>query len=139
MGIGRVIFYYFYEEFGHFTVKDFDWLGYRYLENLKRQLRKFDVYVAQRDDITVAQCLINVTLKEYRKWIEGDAELDVPIPLKAPKLTVDAPSTLAPRVPLIESTIDDVTKAPIDLPFASFRQEPIALHLQTKELLEERQ
>lgn len=139
VGTGRAIFYYFYEEFGHFTAKDFDRLGHRYLENLKRQLRKFDVYVAQRDDITVAQCLVNATLEEYRKWTEGDAELDVPIPPKAPKLTVDAPSTPAPRAPPIESTVDDVTKAPIDLPFASFRQEPIALHLQTKELLEERQ
>lgn len=55
-----------------------------------------------------------------------------------PQVTpVPLPQT-APRAPVMESTVD-ITKAPVDLPFASFRQEPIPLYLQAKELPEERQ
>jgi hypothetical protein len=64
---GRDIFYFFYDEVRHFTAKDFDRLGQPYLEKLRRQLRKLDVYVAQRNDITIAQCLVNATLEEYRE------------------------------------------------------------------------
>jgi hypothetical protein len=47
--------------------------------------------------------------------------------------------TYALRALPAELTIDVSTTLPPALPFASFRQESIPLHLQHKELLEERQ
>jgi len=81
------------------------------LEKLRGQLCSFGVNVIQEDDLTIAQSLVDIT-----KEAEGSLRL------------WNRPSTPATPPP----------RAPIDLPFASFRQEPIPLHLQSRELPEER-
>ena len=81
------------------------------MEKLRGQLCSFGVNVIQEDDLTIAQSLVDIT-----KEAEGSLRLWNRPP---------TPATPPPR-------------APIDLPFASFRQEPIPLHLQSRELPEER-
>jgi hypothetical protein len=75
-GASNDIWVFFYEDFNYFTTKDFDWLGYYYLKELRKYLRYFKVYVAQDyEDLTIAQSLVNITKeKTYRPWTEEDAK-----------------------------------------------------------------
>ncbi|PMD12120.1 hypothetical protein NA56DRAFT_38128 [Hyaloscypha hepaticicola] len=92
----------------------------------ERLLRSFGVNVLQGDNLSIAQSLVDVP-RAYEQGTYVLEGYDKPVGPNAPKaLLVDALITPPPQ-------------APIDLPFASFRQESIPLHLQYKELPEERQ
>jgi hypothetical protein len=75
-GASDNIWVFFYEDFNYFTTKDFDRLGQCHLKELRKYLRYFKVYVAQDyEDLTIAQCLVNVTKEEtYRPWTEENAK-----------------------------------------------------------------
>jgi hypothetical protein len=137
----------FQDDFKDFTNTTFE-RAYTFLElqRLRAYLRCGGVYVKQSQ---ITQSLVNVLEQEAMdQWNDVDILEDGGIrddllmgPITSLFLTLHGygDGTYAPRALPAELTVDVSTTPPPALPFASFRQESIPLHLQHKELPEERQ
>ena len=137
----------FQDDFKDFTTTTFERVyTLPELQRLRAYLRCGGVYVKQ-DQIT--QSLVDVLKQEaMEQWNDAEILEDGGIrddllmgPITSVFLTLHGygDGTYAPRALPVELTVDASTTPPPALPFASFRQEPIPLRLQYKELPEERQ
>jgi hypothetical protein len=145
----------FQDDFKNFDVEDFNIYGPTKLQRLRAYLRYGGVYVEQDSKyLSIAQSLIDILKSTKLKSIcDFDAEIRQAGPIRADLLkgpiTLVRIRSLAPvalpveptaKAPLlVDASTTPSLQAPVELPFASFRQEPIPLYLQNKELLEERQ
>ena len=94
------------------------------MTELRRLLCSFGINIIQGDNLSIAQSLIDVprAYEQGTYCLEGYNKL---VGLNALKAL------------LVDALIISPPQALIDLPFTSFHQEAIPLHLQYKELLKE--